>query len=308
MKKSLAITVGPMKKLFQRQSGGKGRPAGKKRDYVPYLFLAPSLILVAAFILIPFVDVIRRSFFSAMSNQFVGFKNYITLFQNDAFRLASWNTIKFSLICIPFLLVFSLLLALLVSAFREQRGIFKTSFLLPMAIPVASIVLLWKAVFEKQGILNAVLEWAGLQPIDWIHSEWAFLVLVFTYLWKNIGYDMILWLSGISGIPPALYESAQIDGAGAVQRFFKITLPNLMPTVFTTAVLSLLNSFKVFREAYLIAGPYPDKSIYMLQHLFNNWFTSLDIDKMSAGAVVMALVVFGVILLLQRLWGREASE
>lgn len=308
MKKILANTVGLMKKLFQRQSGGKGRPAGKKRDYVPYLFLAPSLILVAAFILIPFMDVIRRSFFSAMSNQFVGFKNYITLFQNDAFRLASWNTIKFSLICIPFLLVFSLLLALLVSAFKEQRGIFKTSFLLPMAIPVASIVLLWKAVFEKQGILNAVLEWAGLQPIDWIHSEWAFLVLVFTYLWKNVGYDMILWLSGISGIPPALYESAQIDGAGAVQRFFKITLPNLMPTVFTTAVLSLLNSFKVFREAYLIAGPYPDKSIYMLQHLFNNWFTSLDIDKMCAGAVVMALVVFGVILLLQRLWGREASE
>ena len=293
-----------MKEKFRLQSS----KSGKKTSLVPYLFLAPSLILVTIFVLIPFVDVVRRSFFSAMSNQFVGLKNYIALFQNEAFRLAGWNTVKFTLICIPVLLVFSLLMALLVSAFKEQRGIFKTSFLLPMAIPVASIVLLWKAVFEKQGILNAVLDWAGLQPIDWIHSGCAFFVLVFTYLWKNVGYDMVLWLSGISGIPPALYESAEIDGAGAVQRFFKITLPNLMPTIFTTAVLSLLNSFKVFREAYLIAGAYPDKSIYMLQHLFNNWFASLDVDKMCAGAVVMALVVFVVILLLQKFLGREASR
>ncbi|PWL41257.1 MAG: sugar ABC transporter permease [Clostridiales bacterium] len=295
-------------RIFRQKETENGRLAGKKRDFVPYIFLAPSFVLVTVFILIPFIDVVRRSFFSAMSNQFVGLKNYIVLFQNDAFRLAGWNTIKFTLVCIPILLIFSLLLALAVSAFKEQRGVFKTSFLLPMAIPVASIVLLWKAVFEKQGLLNAVLEWAGLAPIDWIYSEFAFFVLVFTYLWKNVGYDMVLWLSGISGIPPALYESAQIDGAGAVQRFFRITLPNLMPTVFTTAVLSLLNSFKVFREAYLIAGAYPDKSIYMLQHLFNNWFASLDIDKMCAGAVVMALVVFAVILLLQRLLGREESQ
>lgn len=305
------MTSGRLSKI-QSKTKQKSRlnssKTGKKNDFVPYLFLAPSLILVTIFVLIPFVDVVRRSFFSAMSNQFVGLKNYIALFQNEAFRLAGWNTVKFTLICIPVLLVFSLLMALLVSAFKEQRGIFKTSFLLPMAIPVASIVLLWKAVFEKQGILNAVLDWAGLQPIDWIHSGCAFFVLVFTYLWKNVGYDMVLWLSGISGIPPALYESAEIDGAGAVQRFFKITLPNLMPTIFTTAVLSLLNSFKVFREAYLIAGAYPDKSIYMLQHLFNNWFASLDVDKMCAGAVVMALVVFVVILLLQKFLGREASR
>ena len=87
--------------------------------------------------------------------------------------------------------------------------------------------------------------------------------------------DMVLWLSGLSAINPALYEAAQIDGAGSIQRFVRITLPNLMPTLFTITVLSLLNSFKVFREAYLIAGGYPDDSIYMLQHLFNNWYGTM---------------------------------
>ena len=129
-------------------------------------------------------------------------------------------------------------------------------------------------------------------------------MLVFTYLWKNAGYDMVLWLSGLSGIPPALYESAALDGAGAAQRFFRITLPGLRPTLFTAAVLSLLNSFKVFREAYLIAGGYPHRSIYMLQHLFNNWFLQLDTDKLCAGAVLLALAAAGAAALLQGLLGR----
>lgn len=118
---------------------------------------------------------------------------------------------------------------------------------------------------------------------------------------------MVLWLSGISAINPALYEAAQIDGAGSIKRFVKITLPNLMPTLFTVTVLSLLNSFKVFREAYLIAGSYPDDSIYMLQHLFNNWFSNLDVDKMCAGAVMMASLVFILIMILQKILNRGGS-
>jgi len=159
-------------------------------------------------------------------------------------------------------------------------------------------------IFHKNGLLNAFTALWGLVPVDWIGSKAAFGVLVFAYLWKNFGYDMVLWLSGLSAINPALYEAAQIDGAGSLQRFVRITLPNLMPTLFTITVLSLLNSFKVFREAYLIAGGYPDDSIYMLQHLFNNWYGNLDVDKMCAGAVMMAILVFFLILLLQKIMNR----
>lgn len=173
-----------------------------------------------------------------------------------------------------------------------------------MSIPVASVVLLWKVVFHENGLFNRLLRSMGAASVSWLDSGWAMVVLMFTYIWKNAGYDMVLWLSGITAISPALYESASLDGAGALRRFFRITLPNLMPTLFTATVLSLLNSFKVFREAYLIAGSYPHESIYMLQHVFNNWFTKLDIDKMCTGAVLMALVVIALIGVLQLVWGR----
>lgn len=274
---------------------------------VPWFFLAPSLIFVAVMVLLPFLDAVRRSFFSAMSNEFVGLQNYIAVLENEAFKLAAANTAKFIAVCLPLLMIFSLLFALMLSAFKERRGIFKTTFLVPMAIPVASMVLLWRVLFHQNGMLNTILGWVGVEATDWIGSEWAFGVLIFTYLWKNAGYNMVLWLSGISGINPALYESAQIDGAGGFQRLIKITLPNLLPVFFTVAVLSILNSFKVFREAYLIAGSYPDESIYMLQHLFNNWFLNLDVDKMCAGAVLMALVVFILIMLLKKMWGKDSA-
>ena len=133
----------------------------------------------------------------------------------------------------------------------------------------------------------------------------AFWVLIFTYLWKNSGYDMILFLAGLDGISPDIYEAAAVDGANAKQVFLYITLPNLMPTAIMTAILSLLNTFKVFREAYLVAGPYPHDSIYLLQHLFNNWFLSLDLPRLSAAAVMVAAMLLIFILLIQRVWKEE---
>ena len=274
---------------------------------MPWLFLAPSLFVVSVMVLLPLLDAFRRSFFLAVSSRFVGLQNYISVLGNSAFKLAAGNTAKFIAVCMPLLLVISLSIALMLTAFQEKHGIFKTSFLVPMAIPVASIVLLWRVIFHRNGLLNGILALWDAAPVDWIGSAASFGVLVFAYLWKNFGYDMVLWLSGISAINPALYEAAQIDGAGSIKRFVKITLPNLMPTLFTVTVLSLLNSFKVFREAYLIAGSYPDDSIYMLQHLFNNWFSNLDMDKMCAGAVMMASLVFILIMILQKILNRGGS-
>lgn len=273
---------------------------------VPWLFLLPSLVTVSLFILFPFADVVRRSFFSAMGGQFVGLKNYRALFANRAFQLAAWNTLRFTLVCIPLLLGISLLLAVLLNAVKERRGLLKTSFLIPLTVPAASVAVLWQVFFHPQGLLNRLMHILGLPETDWLHTACAFAVLVFTYLWKNIGYDMVLWLSGITAIPDSWHEAAQLDGAGPVTRFFRITLPNLVPTVFTITVLSLLNSFKVFREAYLISGSYPQDSIYLLQHLFNNWFLNLDVDKMCAGAVLLAVLVFVLIAILQ--WITERSD
>ena len=133
-----------------------------------------------------------------------------------------------------------------------------------------------------------------------MNSSAAFWVLVGTYIWKNAGYDMVLWMAGLDGISENLYEAARVDGAGAWKSFCYITVPSLLPTLGMVAIISLLNSFKVFREAYLVAGAYPHDSIYILQHLFNNWFVNMDIGRLCAAAVLLCIVLLVVILLIQK--------
>lgn len=269
--------------------------------------MLPSLAGVAYFVLFPLGDAIRRSFFDAMGNQFLGMENYISVVQNSAFRLAVSNTIHFIVICIPTLIILSLLLALLIRKVTLGKEFYKTTFLLPMVIPVASMVMLWRLFFSRQGLINLLLFQFGKSPTDWMNTEWSFYVLVFSYIWRNLGYDVILWLAGLSGIPPELYEAAQVDGAGFLQCFFYITLPQLYSSLFIISVLSILNSFKVFREAYLIAGNYPHDKIYLLQHLFNNWFVNLDLQKLCAAAVLVALVIIVLIFFLLFTLGKEEN-
>ena len=257
--------------------------------------------------LVPFADVIRRSLFNATGSRFVGINNYLNVFANDAFRLAAGNTLKFVSICIPALVILSLMLALLVSGFRGGGDTFKAVFMLPLVIPAASMVLIWKLYFHNDGLLNGLAESVLGSPVPFMTSAAAFWVLSVSYMWKNAGYDMVLWMGGLSRIPAELYEAAAIDGAGSVKRLLTITLPNLAGVSFMVVVLSLLNSFKVFREAYLVAGEYPHTSMYMLQHLFNNWFTALDIEKLAAGAVMMSLVIFALISVWMRLIGEGES-
>lgn len=281
------------------------RKQNLSEERAAWLFLLPSLLGLSIFVLIPFCETVRRSFTNALGTSWVGLKNYTGVVQNTAFQLAASNTAKFIAVCLPLLLAISLLLALLVRMLNPKGRLYKTTFLIPMAIPVASIVLLWQVLFEKNGFINGFLVKIGAQPVDFMQTNAAFWVLIFTYLWKNSGYDMILWLAGLDGISDSLYEAASVDGATALQKFWFITLPGLLPTLGLTAVLSLLNTFKVFREAYLVAGSYPHKSIYLLQHLFNNWFLDLDLGRLSAAAVLTAIALLCLILPASRVWKQE---
>lgn len=274
----------------------------RKREYKGILFLIPSFAGECVFWIVPYLDVIRRSFFSAVSGEFTGIRNYETIFENQAFRLAAGNTLMFFLVCIPLLVALSLLIAVLFTKQKKAMQLQKSMFLLPMAIPVASVVLLWKVMFHRNGLLNHLLALLSIQGVDWMNTEASFGVLVVSYLWRNLGYDIVLWVAGLGTIPAALYEAARVDGAGEWKCFISITLPNLLPSLFTIVVLSLLNGFKVFREAYLVAGDYPQENMYLLQHLFNNWYRDLSVDKMAAAAVVTGGVILGLILLLQKAW------
>ena len=293
-------------KLRQKKRRASVKSHKEARAFL--MFLAPSLAGVAVFVLMPFLDVFGRSFRTVVTGQFVWFDNYKTIFTNQAFVLAVKNTFRFTIVCIPLLVVIGLMIAMPVSRLKSM-GTIKSLYLFPLAMPTATIVIVWKMMFYKQGFLNLFLtrigEWTGLWGetyTDYLGTEAAFWVLVASYIWKNTGYTVVLWLAGILGIPGELLEAARVDGASERQCFYRIILPNLKGSLYTIVILSFLNSFKIYREAYLVAGAYPQQDMYLLQHLFNNWFVNLDFDKMAAAAVCVGGFLFVVIMLLQRMW------
>ena len=290
------------------------RKQRRNKNIACLYFLLPSFLGVIVFVLAPFADVCRRSLTTAVTGEFRGIDNYKLVFENKAFWLAAGNTAKFVLVCLPLLIGLGLIIACFLSRFTRIHFL-KSAFLFPMAVPAATVVLVWKLIFDRQGFLNlfltrlgeaaysaGVLQSAPVFDIDYMGTGAAFWVLVFSYIWKNLGYTVVLWLTGILSISTQIREAARVDGAGEFTCFIRIIMPNLKPVLYTITVLSFLNTFKAFREAYLVAGSYPDESMYLLQHLFNNWFTNLDFDKMAAAAVILGFILFAAILLLQKLW------
>lgn len=276
-----------------------------KKKYAGIWFVLPGFAGVLVFYLLPFADVLRRSVMTAVGNQFCGLKNFKTVLGNDAFLQASSNTAKFLAVCLPLLLLLSFVVALFLLEAGHLAIFFKSAYLVPLAVPAASVVFLWHLIFDAHGLLNSLLDVLGREGADWMNTNAAFGVLVFSYIWKNLGYVVVLWLAGLTSVPETVYEAARVDGAGKWNCLFRITLPCIKPIIFTIVVISLLNSFKVFREAWLVVGNYPQDSMYLLQHLFNNWFRDLSIDKMSAGAVLLSVVIFLLVFLMQKGWEKE---
>jgi multiple sugar transport system permease protein len=273
--------------------------AKKKDTAIALLFLAPSLVGFSVFFLIPFITGIGYSLVdSPIDGKFVGLSNYISLLSNPVFLKAGYNTIAFTAICVPLNIVLSMGLAMLLNKDMHGRNVLRTSFITPLVVPVASVVLVWQVIFDLKGAMNTFIFGMGINGIDWMKSDWARMVVVIVYLWKNIGYNMVLILAGLQNVPKEYYESAEIDGASQTRKFLNITLVYLTPTLFFVFIISIINSFKVFRETYLISGAYPHDSIYMLQHYMNNMFTSLDYQKLTSAAFIMAVVICILVFIL----------
>ena len=260
------------------------------------LFLSPSFFGVLLFFVAPFAVV----FFYAgtdnvISKQFVGLDNYKNVLANSAFQDAAKNTATFSLMAVPLAIILSLVMAMILEANIPMKSQFRTFFLSPLMVPVASVVLIWQVLFDYHGVINEVITLSGGSPIDWFKSSFNQIVVVILFLWKNLGYNMILFMAALSAIPKDVLEVSVLDGASRWKQFWYIKLKFITPTVFFVGIMSLINSFKVFREVYLLTGDYPFGKLYMLQHFMNNTFKSLDYQKLSAAAIIMSLVMIVVI-------------
>ena len=280
----------------------KGRICYQKFQYI--VFLLPSFLGVSIFIFLPFLDSVRRSFCASGSGKIVGLQNYKVIFVNEAFILALKNTGRFILACIPLLMITSFFVSYFITKLKYIRLI-KSILLFPLAVPTAALLLIWQILFSDGGYINNILTQYGIGEVSFLHSSAAFWVLVGSYIWKNLGYTVLLWITGMMSVSDSVIEAAKVDGAGEWKILTRIIIPNLKPTFYTITIISFLNSFKVFREAYLVAGAYPHESMYLMQHLFNNWFVNMDLDKMAAAAVTIFTFIFAAIVLLRRVWDKE---
>jgi len=275
------------------------------------LFIAPSFLGVLLFFILPFMVVIYYSMVdNPISANFVFLDNFRMVIKNSAFRTAVHNTLVFSAISVPLAVILSLLLAIVLEAKLPFRSQFRTFFLSPMMVPVASIVLIWQVLFHYNGAVNDVLVRFGGTKIDWMKSEYSILVIVILFLWKNLGYNMILFMAALASIPKDILEVARLESATPLQTFFYIKIRYLSSTILFVTIMSLISSFKIFREVYLLTTDYPYDSIYMLQHFMNNKFKNLDYQTLSAAAILMSIVmviIIGILFIVENHFGKDVE-
>lgn len=276
------------------------------------LFLLPSVLGVLLFFVVPFAVVIYYSMVdNPISANFVFLDNFKNVINNQAFRTAVRNTAVFSALSVPLGVVLSLFLAVVLDNELPFRSQFRTFFLSPLMVPVASIVLIWQVMFHYNGVVNDFLMKFGIDKIDWMKSKYSIVVVVILFLWKNLGYNMILFMSALGSVPRDIIEVAELESASRFRIFFTIKLRYLASTILFVTIMSLISSFKIFREVYLLTTDYPYDTIYMLQHFMNNKFKSLDYQTLSAAAILMSLVmivIIGILFLVEYVVGKDVDE
>jgi multiple sugar transport system permease protein len=270
----------------------------KKEKWIGITFITPSLIGQLIFFFIPIMMTVYYAMINnPMSKEFVGLTNFINIWENTIFIRAMKNTFIFTGISVSLIMILSLGMAMLLNKPLFLKNIFRSCFMVPLIVPSASILMIWQVFFNFNGTLNNIVTSFGFDPVDWMNSPYARWIVVLFYIWKNIGYDMVLFLAALQNIPKEQYEAASIDGANKWQKFHHITLIHILPTFFFVFIISITNSFKIFREVYLLGGEYPYEDLYMLQHYINNLFNVLDYQKLSVSAIYMAIFIFMIVLL-----------
>lgn len=265
------------------------------RKKIFWIFLLPSLLGMLLLYVIPYIASYYFATTDALTGEFVGLEHYAAMLSNSSFQLAGWNTLIFMLICVPLNVVLPFILAYLYHT-SGRKGVFVLAFMLPLVIPSGATVYFWKVIFGSYGLINKVLVTNGMQQISFFQSEIALYVVILVFMLKNIGFNMVLFITGLSFIPEEYYETAKVEGCSRWYAMRRITLVYIVPTAFMTLLMAIINSFKIFREIYLLLGEYPHTSVYMIQHYMNNLFSSAILQKLSAASTIISIVVAVVVM------------
>ena len=270
-----------------------------------WVFLTPALALIGLFFFLPVAASLLLSITDfdiyAIGDtrlaRFVGVRNYVELFRNPTFWTAVKNTFYFALVGGPLTVAASLGAALLVNARAVRlRGLFRTVYFTPFVTTLVAIAVVWRYLYHpRYGLLNYLLGYVGVGPVDWLGDpRWAMPAIILMAIWKNFGYNMLIFIAGLQSIPEELYEAARIDGAGTWRRFWHITIPQLAPTFVFVGVVTMIGYFQLFAEPYVMTGGGPLRAttslvLFMYEEGFRWW-------RMGVAAAI-AFILFAIILL-----------
>jgi multiple sugar transport system permease protein len=277
-----------------------------RKALVAYSFIAPNFLGFAIFTLGPIVFAFALAFMHWDGSNpitFAGLDNFWRLLGDRAFFTAFWNTILYTALAVPLTIVCALGLAMLLNQRLPGRNFFRAAMFFPYVASLVAVAVVWNMLFNPEmGPINMLLYYAGMDPKDlprWAaDKDWAMITVVLFGVWKSMGYYMVIYLAGLQGINPDLYEAASIDGASAWQKFRYITIPQLGPTTFFVTVMLTIQSFKVFDQIYLLTQGGPGTStLVLVYHVYNEAFISWDLGYSSMVALVLFFVVLAITIL-----------
>ena len=295
-------------------------PASRAEVRAAFLFLAPGLFVIGSFFLLPVAAVLLLSFtdfdlyaLADLGNlRLTALENYRDLLTSGVFWKALQNTLIFAVVGGSLTVALSLVAALLVdSRLARFKGIFRTVYFAPVVTTLVAVAVVWRYLYHPRfGLLNRMLGWVGIDPIDWLGDpDWALFALILLAIWKNFGYSMVLFLAGLQNIPPQLYEAARIDGAGAWREFRHITLPLLAPTFLFVGVITAIGYLQVFSEPYVMTrgegGPV-NSTLTVVLFMYKEGFRWWNMGFAAAVAFVLFVVILAATWLQIRLQRRAA--
>jgi multiple sugar transport system permease protein len=289
------------------------RPLGYERRRAAYLMLAPAVVHLAWWIGIPTVATFVLAFthydILAGTMTWAGLDNFVAIFRDPVWWKSIGNTVVYTFFTVPVAMAIAVVIAVLLNTKLRARAWYRTAVFMPHITATVAIALVWMWMFEPNiGLFNWVLSWFGIRGPAWLADPaWAMTSVILMSIWKGIGLKMIIYLAALQGIPHDLYEAAEIDGAGPVRRFFAITLPLLGPATFFVLVISLIDSFQVFEQFYVLTpegGP-ANATTVMTYEIYKSAFQRFDMSVASAQSVVLFVFLLVLTIVGRRFTGRD---
>ncbi|MDJ0536594.1 MAG: sugar ABC transporter permease [Xenococcaceae cyanobacterium MO_207.B15] len=277
------------------------------------IFLAPALLLLGIFLFYPIAYLVYLSFttgsFTISGVSWIGWSNYLRLFSDSDFWQVIGNTIYFTVATVIPALVIPLVLAVLLNRSAPLRGILRTAYFLPSITSLVAVGLGFRWLFQTQGPVNNLLLTLGFSPIPWLSSTiWAMPVLILLSSWKQIGFNLVVFLGGLQTIPKSRYEAAELDGANDWAKFWYITLPGLRPTLIFAVVTTTIFTLRSFEQVYIITGGGPLNSTNLLVfYIYEQAFARFEFGYAAAAATILLVITFIFVYLYLLNWNQDSE-